>query len=202
MYKVFFNDRIVFVDPGFNKSLIPGTLYGVIAEAADIRKWWSVFLNDPEGRNLYLTGTGDVWSMFCSYFKTIEAAGGLVFNAEKALLCMERFGKWDLPKGKIEAGETRAEAALREVEEETGLTGLILEKFHATSYHIYAHPKKVNTWVLKPTYWYVMRYHGNETPVPQLTEGIEKVQWIQANEMKRILTNTYASLLALFRLNS
>jgi 8-oxo-dGTP pyrophosphatase MutT (NUDIX family) len=201
MYKVFFNDRIVFVDPGFNKSLIPGTLHGIITEAADVGKWWSCFLNDPKGRNLHLTGPGDVWSMFCGFFKIIEAAGGIVYNPQHALLCIERFGKWDLPKGKIEAGETKAEAALREVEEETGLKGLVLEEFRTTTYHIYTHPKKENAWILKPTYWYKMRYAGNNLPEPQTSEGIDSVLWLAPAEIEKIVSNTYASLVSLFRLN-
>lgn len=202
MYKVFFNDRIVFVEPGFKKSLIPGWLEGQIETAADVAKWWQYFLNDSERRNLFLSGPDNVWTLFNNYFHVLEAAGGLVFNANHALLCIERFGKWDLPKGKIETGEDPEQAALREVEEETGLYGVQLKTFCTKTFHIYPHPKKPGVWILKPTHWYTMYYGGNGLPVPQIEEGIKQVQWVLPANIDMILGNTYASLVDLFRLNS
>src|SRR3546814_20699790 len=52
----------------------------------------------------------------------IEAAGGLVRNQQGQYLFIFRHGKWDLPKGKLEAGDTPAEGGIREVEEECGIT--------------------------------------------------------------------------------
>jgi 8-oxo-dGTP pyrophosphatase MutT (NUDIX family) len=60
--------------------------------------------------------------------KTIVAAGGLVFNENKELLMIYRRSKWDLPKGKLDEGETIEECAIREVEEETGVQQIILGK--------------------------------------------------------------------------
>ena len=52
------------------------------------------------------------------------AGGGKVYNPKNEILFIFRNGKWDLPKGKAEAKETINLTALREVEEETGITGL------------------------------------------------------------------------------
>ena len=51
----------------------------------------------------------------------IESAGGLVCNHYHHILLMFKRGKWDMPKGRIEQGQCREEAALREVHEEPGL---------------------------------------------------------------------------------
>jgi 8-oxo-dGTP pyrophosphatase MutT (NUDIX family) len=51
----------------------------------------------------------------------IKAGGGIVVNEQNEVLLIYRRGKWDLPKGKLDDGETIEECALREVKEETGL---------------------------------------------------------------------------------
>ena len=54
--------------------------------------------------------------------QSIEAAGGIIISEKGELLMIFRRGKWDLPKGKIDQGETPPQAAIREVKEETGLS--------------------------------------------------------------------------------
>ena len=78
---------------------------------------------------------------FSSMMKMIEAAGGIVINKDEKILFIYRLGKWDLPKGKLEPNEKLDEAALREVEEETGLKELVLENFVNTTFHIYKEKK-------------------------------------------------------------
>ena len=58
------------------------------------------------------------------------SAGGIVYNTKtkKFLLIKDSYGRWALPKGLIEKGETAQQAALREVEEETGLKNLKIVK--------------------------------------------------------------------------
>ena len=51
----------------------------------------------------------------------VRAAGGIVTAPDNTMLLIQRNGRWDLPKGKVEPGETLLQAALREVEEETGI---------------------------------------------------------------------------------
>ena len=90
------------------------------------------------------------WEDFCSKYIMIEAAGGLVFNKDGDILMIFRNGKWDLPKGRIEKGEEIEEAAIREVEEECGIEGVILKKFLLNTYHLFIQGGEKK---LKETYW-------------------------------------------------
>src|SRR5664279_3017377 len=74
---------------------------------------------------------------FFKHFKLVKAAGGLVKNKEGEVLLILRRGKWDLPKGKLDDGETLPECALREVTEETGLTKIDIVDEISTTYHTY-----------------------------------------------------------------
>ena len=125
--------------------------------------------------NVYGENIEEIWEDFTHMFKVIEAAGGLVKNKNNELLFIRRMGKWDLPKGKIEKGESLEQAALREVEEETGLKELILEEFLNNTFHIYT--ERNGEKILKTTYWFKMTYVGNSQPIPQKEEGISEVSF-------------------------
>src|SRR5690348_4880805 len=64
------------------------------------------------------------WHEFTSRYVLMEAAGGVVFNDSGQILVIFRKKKWDLPKGKLDYGETPEDAALREVKEECGIKHL------------------------------------------------------------------------------
>ncbi|MFZ5553863.1 MAG: NUDIX hydrolase [Bacteroidota bacterium] len=121
----------------------------------------------------------------------IEAAGGVVENNEGKLLLIFRNGKWDLPKGKLESGEISEPASLREVEEECGIHGHIIEKKLIPTYHCYP---LTGSWVFKTTWWYKMKYNGHETLVPQKEEGIEKAEWRAKNDLDDVFENTFESI--------
>jgi 8-oxo-dGTP pyrophosphatase MutT (NUDIX family) len=125
-------------------------------------------------------------------FKFIEAAGGVVRNSNREILVMERLGCWDLPKGKIDKGEDRATAALREVEEECGIHKHSIHSPLVTTYHTYKMKDKHH---LKATYWYIMDYKGNESLVPQIEENITVVKWWNELEIDQIKRNTYLSII-------
>lgn len=125
--------------------------------------------------NVYGEEIEEIWEDFTHMFRVIEAAGGIVKNQKDEILFIRRLGKWDLPKGKIEKGESLEQAALREVEEETSLKELILEEFLNSTFHIYT--ERNGDKVLKITYWFNMKYVGTEAPVPQVEEGISEVSW-------------------------
>lgn len=120
--------------------------------------------------------------------KRIDAAGGLVQNSEGHFLFIFRLGKWDLPKGKVDEGEKKEKAAVREVEEECGIRvayrGALLEK----TYHLY---KMNGDLVLKRTYWYAMGVNKTPKLVPQTSEDISKAKWVGARDLKKIKRNTY-----------
>ena len=119
------------------------------------------------------------WQTFIADKWIIEAAGGMVFNPKGELLMMLRRGQWDMPKGKLDEGETIEACALREVEEETGISNLRLCEKLQTTYHTYAFQGKT---VLKPSHWYKMECTGTEELVPQTEEDITELLW--ANNVK------------------
>ena len=97
---------------------------------------------------------------FKSIYKTIKAAGGVVENEKGETLLIFRRDHWDLPKGKIEEVEKNKVAAVREVQEETGLHQVELNDFIGKTYHTYRDRK--NRRVLKLTYWYKMQTSENQ----------------------------------------
>ncbi len=129
------------------------------------------------------------------YGNFIIAAGGLVINGKGRLLVIFRNGKWDLPKGKIEDGESIRKGAAREVMEETGLQNLRIGKEFTRTYHTYLlHGKRV----LKETVWFLMTC-DNDTTLPQLSEGITAAEWISKSRLKHISTNTFDNILLLLK---
>ena len=115
-----------------------------------------------------------LWQDFQGIYKIIEAAGGLIFTPDQKLLMIFRRGFWDLPKGKIDPGETPEQAAIREVEEETGAQSLKLESFLTYTYHTYKDKK--GRRILKKTYWYRMTA-PEQALVEQTEEDIEIATW-------------------------
>ena len=123
-------------------------------------------------------------------FVLIEAAGGIVEKGKKALY-IHRLGYWDLPKGKLEKGETIEEGALREVFEECNVEAEVVQHL-VNTYHIYKYKKR---YVLKRTYWYQMKVIGEPELKPQTEEAIDDVQWFSKKKAKSLVyPNTYRSL--------
>ena len=130
---------------------------------------------------------------FTSIYKIIEAAGGLVFNEKKEILVMFRRGLWDLPKGKIDEGETPEIASVREVIEETGLVNVVIERFFKKTYHTYTLKEKR---ILKRTYWYLMQTTDTKL-TPQTEEDIEIVQFVEKHRFLVMHKQIYGSILEL-----
>ena len=172
MYKVFVNEKKLTLSkyPEDIEKNLRFEGFATLEIAVDLLENTSC----PE-MNVYGENIEEIWEDFTHMFKVIEAAGGLVKNKNNELLFIRRMGKWDLPKGKIEKGESLEQAALREVEEETGLKELILEEFVNNTFHIYT--ERNGEKILKTTYWFKMTYVGNSQPIPQKEEGISEVSW-------------------------
>lgn len=132
------------------------------------------------------------WKKFSDQFEFVQAAGGLVLNAEDKMLFIYRHEKWDLPKGKVEDNESIDSGALREVEEECSISHLEMVSQLNTTWHTYI---QKGDPILKATAWYVMKYTGTGTPKPQLEEGITETRWIGVNELNIVRSNTYPSVL-------
>jgi mutator protein MutT len=122
-------------------------------------------------------------------FKTIKAGGGLVFN-NKNLLFIYRRKKWDLPKGKLDKGETIEQCAIREIKEETGLKNVSLENFIDTTFHFYYEKEKLT---MKETHWFEMTSGETQTK-PQIEEDIEKIIWANETEWNEFFKNSFPSI--------
>jgi len=126
--------------------------------------------------------------------KKIIAAGGLVTNEKGELLMIYRRDKWDLPKGKLDEGESIAECAVREVSEETGITGIVLGRLIDIGYHEYF-DKWIKDAVVKETHWYAMTAPGNQELVPQTEEDITEIRWVAGAELEKCLENSYQNII-------
>lgn len=129
---------------------------------------------------------------FYKKFTVIQAAGGLVLNEKKELLMIFRRGKWDLPKGKLDKGETLEECAVREVEEETGLQQVKLHTPLLVTYHTYHEGTK---FILKESYWFNMTVRGEQKLVPQTTEDIHAIQWVTAEQARKLFPECFPSVI-------
>ena len=129
----------------------------------------------------------------------VRAAGCILHDDEGNRLLIRRNGRWDLPKGKVEAGETLLRAARREAEEETGIgvadgSGPLLVK----TYHVY---NLYGGWHLKQTSWFGGRCAGvKPAGKPQAEEGITDVVWVAPAEWRRRLRGSYGTMRILSRL--
>lgn len=127
---------------------------------------------------------------FFRHFTKVEAAGGIVQNDSKELLFIFRREKWDLPKGKIEKKETPETAAIREVEEETGVSNLHLKKKIGETYHTY---NEFGKHILKTTHWFWFTCKKQEA-IPQTEEDITEIQWFKTRDIKKPVSNTYENI--------
>lgn len=123
-------------------------------------------------------------------YRFVKAAGGLVTSPEGDCLMILRQGRWDLPKGMVEPGETLAKAALREVEEETGILPSTINRLITKTYHIY---DKYGGWHLKQTSWYAMESPKFQ-PHPQTEEDIAQAVWVPQQDCIDRLAHSFASL--------
>ena len=124
------------------------------------------------------------------HYRFVKAAGGVVSSPEGDCLMIARDGRWDLPKGMVEPGETLRQAARREVMEETGVEPTAVGRLIAKTYHIY---DKYGGWHLKQTSWFAMTAPRQETR-PQNEEGIAQAVWVEREVCRARLKESYASL--------
>jgi len=200
MYKVFINDKKIFLSENMiNSSITKSDLtYNNYTDKHSLEPVIEHFINDKKAEKLFITSKNVelLFKDFRTLFHFIDAAGGLVENHEHEILFIFRHGKWDLPKGKVEAGESIEQAALREVEEECGIDGLkIIEKLPST-FHIYYQDEQ---HILKETHWFRMQCRECNHLVPQVIEDISIVRWMKKDELSEVFENTYASITELLQ---
>jgi len=150
--------------------------------------------NDFSEVYLYHPDADKLLSIFKNWMGYINAGGGLVVNDKNELLFIERNQKWDLPKGRAEKGENIETTSLQEVEEETGVKNLSIDKFLQETYHIYKNKGKYN---LKITYWYLMNTNYSGMLIPQVEEGITQAVWKTNEQAKVAMSNSYSNVVLL-----
>ncbi len=195
MYKVHFEDRFIMLSPEpdrlqkyglFHKFYDTNELYKIISDFQANKELSAI--------NIYSSNIKHLWKIFRIYFTEVGAAGGLVKHTSGKYLFIEKKGRLDIPKGHIEKGEEPEACALREVSEECGITGHTIVKELSPSYHTYS-------WegisYLKKTNWFLMKYDGEMVADPQADEGITKVEWLLPDELNKIKSGSWLSLMDL-----
>lgn len=195
MYKVFFNHRYIeFVGKGYNPTTLEDGFYYHLTHSAELSRILKYFYSTNDIRRAIIISedAAETFKFFSFHFMSIVAAGGFVTNEKGEFLLIYRHGKWDLPKGKAEKGEIPGETAIREVQEECGIQNLTIKAPLGETYHTY---KLNGIPSMKKTFWFLMRFSGNEQPQPQLEEDIQEVKWVKPTAVDQYLDNTYASLI-------
>ena len=150
------------------------------------------FLENHNHIAILSDNANDMFARFADDFKFVVAAGGVVL--ENSGLMIARRGRWDLPKGHWEEGETIEECALREVAEETGVTPSEIIKPICNTFHTY---NVYGVWELKCTHWFLMRGAGDAT-TPQQEEGINAAEWLTPEEVCKALRDSYPTIRKVF----
>jgi len=195
-YIVFLNDRTISICQDKNESENhPDERIIAYKDKSALADEYKDFYKNLDYAKLTIIASDrfvEACEVFNKLFKRVEAAGGLVKNEKDEFLFIMRLGKWDLPKGKLHKKESIPDGALREVTEETGLTGIEISGKLPSTFHIYTDRK--GREILKETFWFRMRCSGNQKLVPQTEEDITEVRWFTENELFIPLQNTYASI--------
>lgn len=197
-YKIFINENPVFIHTGAPSADVrrddPANPVYTFDQEKEIEKAFHLLENHAGVKSLNIYGDDPklIRNTLFSGYKKIGAAGGLVFNNKGQILMIYRRNMWDLPKGKIDEGERKKTAALREVREETGLQKLSIIKKLKKTYHTYALDN--TTKVLKVTHWYLMMCNDDTQPVPQAEEDIEIVKWMEPEQAEEKMQHTYANI--------
>ena len=110
----------------------------------------------------------------------IEAAGGVVVDEDGRVVVVHRpnYDDWTLPKGKLDAGETFEEAALREVWEETGLRCALGPELPSVHYEVRGRPKVVRYWLMSV----------DEDPDFQPNDEVDELRWLSPDDAAGLLT--------------
>lgn len=157
-------------------------LVNIVHQLETSERFEAIIVFDPDLERL--------WADFQKIYKPITAAGGAVFNAEGKVLLIHRRGSWDLPKGKMDPGETPELTAVREVQEECGLQQITLGQHLLDTWHTYEHKEKK---MLKTTHWYLMQTTDHQL-IPQTEEDIEQAVWADLDEFLASQNEVYGNI--------
>ena len=187
MYRLFCNNRLLTANY-FCEDVLYDNNKGV--SSADIREIIAEWLEGDGDIDLCDVDGTILAVAVRDTFRQAPAAGGVVLVDDK-IVAINRNGIPDLPKGHIERGESPDTAALREVEEETGLSNLQIIKPLTPTWHCYLLDGR---WTLKKTSWFLMRSLDNNPSFrPQTEEGISNV-FLTEPHHPDFFNNTFASI--------
>ena len=197
-HTIFFADRVMRITA--EKPAAADAEVRMLAAGERIPRADALRLLSEYGRLTVVTPEPDeVFDAFAAEFVAVEAAGGVVRDGAGRALMIYRNSRWDLPKGHLEAGETIAACAVREVAEETGIEAEnesdseLCSTLHC--YNLYG------KWEMKRTHWYAMRYLSG-SPRPQSEEGIARAEWLAGAELENAVRQSYPTIRQVFcRLN-
>lgn len=200
MYKVYINDTPIQLisTKAFRENIFHSDANNLVTPYVGRSKFLFQYIDllekneQYESVTLYADDEQQLRKDFEQLFRIVPAAGGLVFNEKGEALLIFRRNYWDLPKGKIEENETIEAAALREVEEETGLQNIKLGDFLCETYHVYRDSK--NRRCIKKTYWYKMET-THQKLTPQTEEDIEKAIWTKLDMFLKEDITIYPNIL-------
>ncbi|OYU85041.1 MAG: NUDIX hydrolase [Flavobacterium sp. BFFFF2] len=193
MYKVFVNEKPLFLTNTPQKET---DFQLFLLDSVDIEQLIvHYFENKIQKAYLYDPNEKTIMKKLKDKIPVQKAGGGLVYNQRGEVLFIFRDGKWDLPKGGVEKEEEIEYTALREVEEETGVSGLVITKKLVKTYHVF---KRNGRFKLKITHWFQMETSYDGPLCGQLEEGIEKVAWLKPSDIPAALTNSYENIKLLF----
>jgi 8-oxo-dGTP pyrophosphatase MutT (NUDIX family) len=193
MYKVFVNDKPLFLT---NQIVKETDFKFFLLESIDIEQLIvSYFQNKIQKAYLYHADEKEIIKKLKEKIPVNKAGGGLVYNKKGEALFILRNGKWDLPKGGLNKSEEIEDAAIREVEEETGVNQLKITNKLQKTYHIF---KRNGKYKLKITQWFEMHTDFDGETIGQAEEGIEKVAWLNPAQIEEALKNSYENIKLLF----
>ncbi|MFS4416245.1 NUDIX hydrolase [Maribacter sp. 2307ULW6-5] len=193
MYKVFVNELPLILTNKLSDTengayfMLNREAIGLAIKSLKKKKIEKAFIYHPNHE--------EILKKFTKEIPLIVAAGGVVTNTAGQVLFIYRNDKWDLPKGKLDKGESIEDCAVREVMEETGVKDLKIENFLRTTYHIFTNR---GTHTLKQVHWYAMKTDYDGELKPEKKEGIHKVKWKGPNKIQKALQNSYMNIKILF----
>lgn len=200
--KIYFGDKPVFICDNIDKTINeylhhPDAVFiDEISNAAINSLLHEIAKPEFHAGILYDKDFDKLKKAFFKHFTIIIASGGVVSNSNEDILMIFRRGKWDLPKGKLDKGESIEQCAVREVEEETGLTGVELGEKITTTYHTYI---EFGKQILKESHWYIMHGNGNQKLIPQTDEDITELKWVKRSDLKKYTSNTYQTIIEVLK---
>ena len=194
-YRIYINDNTLFISEVLPEQ--KEKIQQLEFQDFDLQTFYKKLKNGSKKSYLFLTkNPAETFKKLKKNCEIIKAAGGLVESANGNYLFIFRNKKWDLPKGKLELGESMKETAVREVEEECGIKVLKREEKLCKTYHVYQNGSKM---VIKKTNWYKMTVKGEPKLVPQKEEGIEEAVWLDKNHLMPVVKNTFPSIMDVMR---